>query len=612
MQFDYFVLPFSLSLLYLTIYLCVKFTWWYKALPVSEKLKARKYVLTYRSLSACKEVFMEALLHRKMFIKNPLLGYMHMSFAFGWFMLIAIGNLESRIASGTHINLPFYPIFFKFFYYEKDKFPLQAGFNFIMDLFLLLVLSGILIALLKRAHSKLFSMKHTTRLKPIDRIAMLSLWFIFPLRFLAESFTSALFENGHFLTHNAGLFFSRFLPVDQLQYPAWWAYSTALGVFFIVLPHSRYMHIPTEVMLIFLRKYGIATSQLNQTFSKFEIHSCSSCGVCIDTCQLNVVFPKNPVPPSYFLRQERDRICDHTALNSCLVCGRCQEACPVGINVNGIRINSRNRGEIPVSSLFIGMDYKRTRKADVIYFAGCMTQLTPRIKLAMKNIFDNADLKYLFIDEFETICCGRPMMLAGQYEQAGEMIRKNTRIIHESGARLMVVSCPICYKVFADEYKLDITLLHHTEFISQLIREQKIKLKASHLKTVYHDPCDLARGANIYKAPREVLGSFSQLSETDFDGRQSLCCGGSLGGLKVSFEERKKISAEALDRMNVISSDLLVTSCPLCKKTFSMVSPVPVKDIAELVSESMVARKINHNAVDDKQIKNILISRLNN
>jgi Fe-S oxidoreductase len=37
--------------------------------------------------------------------------------------------------------------------------------------------------------------------------------------------------------------------------------------------------------------------------------------------------------------------------------------------------------------------------------------------------------------------------------------------------------------------------------------------------------------------------------------------------------------------------DILVTACPLCKKTFNAGSDTPVMDIAELVAESLTFTK---------------------
>ena len=57
----------------------------------------------------------DGLLHASIFKKNPVLGYMHMSLAFGWFLLIVIGHLEVVVAKGG-LNFPFYyAIFFRYF-----------------------------------------------------------------------------------------------------------------------------------------------------------------------------------------------------------------------------------------------------------------------------------------------------------------------------------------------------------------------------------------------------------------------------------------------------------------------------------------------------------------
>ena len=67
---------------------------------------------------------------------------------------------------------------------------------------------------------------------------------------------------------------------------AWWFYSSCLGIFFVALPFSRYMHIFTEIPLIFLRHYGLRSGEKESSFDHFQIEACSRCGVCIDPCQL--------------------------------------------------------------------------------------------------------------------------------------------------------------------------------------------------------------------------------------------------------------------------------------------------------------------------------------
>ena len=97
MTFDLFVIPFFVGLLFLLAVLFIKYSRWIAMMEASDRVKAGMALFSFSLLKTLKEVFMESLLHRRMFKRNPLLGYMHMSFALGWFLLIVMGNLESRV-----------------------------------------------------------------------------------------------------------------------------------------------------------------------------------------------------------------------------------------------------------------------------------------------------------------------------------------------------------------------------------------------------------------------------------------------------------------------------------------------------------------------------------
>ncbi len=71
-----------------------------------------------------------------------------------------------------------------------------------------------------------------------------------------------------------------------------------------------------------------------------------------------------------------------------------------------------------VLQIMIFFRKRNPEKADILYFAGCMTHLTPAIKNSMVKILDASGLKYNFIDEKGGVCCGRPLMLAGQDKEA--------------------------------------------------------------------------------------------------------------------------------------------------------------------------------------------------
>lgn len=170
---------------------------------------------------------------------------MHMCFALGWFLLIVMGKTESMVYHTSALNPPYFAIFFRYFHPANETFPYSNVFAFIMDLILLFILSGLFLALAKRISSRIVGLKKATRHRPLDLLILTVLWLIFPLRFLAESFTSGLRGGGSFLTHTAGDAFSTFLPLDALAYSRLVGLFLCLGVVFSIitfLPVYAYTH----------------------------------------------------------------------------------------------------------------------------------------------------------------------------------------------------------------------------------------------------------------------------------------------------------------------------------------------------------------------------------
>lgn len=213
-----------------------------------------------------------------------------------------------------------------------------------------------------------------------------------------------------------------------------------------------------------------------------------------------------------------------------------------------------------------------------------MSHLTPTIPAAMKALLDRAGIRWKYMDEDGTICCGRPMKLAGQADAARRLMERNTALITASGATTLVTSCPICYRVFTEDYHLPVRVVHHTVYIRELMENGLLPVEPVQERVTYHDPCDLGRGSGIYEAPREILKSIAVLQTSYAEKAQALCCGASLGSDTLPYETRRKIAADAFTKLTFRNPDVLVTACPLCKKTFSDVADRPVQDIAQYVA----------------------------
>jgi len=358
------------------------------------------------------------------------------------------------------------------------------------------------------------------------------------------------------------------------------------------------MHIPAEIMLIPMRNAGLKIRHSHKGISRLETYSCPGCGVCIDACPLSTV-PANVRDTTVYLnrqlkRNNRKRI--EEISDKCLLCGKCSVVCPVGVEGDKIRIAQRATRKYGLEPDYSAIDTGRfadTPGKKVLYFAGCMTHLTPSIKKSMLNILERAGEEYSIMDKDGGICCGRPMLMAGRIDAAKQMIAKNTEIIKASGASVLLLSCPICYRIFKKDYRLEgIEILHHTEYIERLIKDQRIQIGGTGLRYAYHDPCELGRGCGIYEAPRNVVASVGELVEGTKNGKESICCGGSLGSLSLSDDQRRKLTENALTNLTTHAPDAVVTACPLCKNSFGRYASVPVLDIAEIISQTT---EVQHN-----------------
>lgn len=606
--YDNFVIPFMIGIIFILCYLLIGLIRVLMHIPSEDRLKLLKSLVNPKIIAKnIRDLICDCLLHVKIFKRNILLGYMHSAIAFGWFMLIVIGHIEVALFVPQRNGSLYYPVFYRYFVAEQNHTLKGAFFFFVMDFFLLVVLSGIGLAMYKRVRSIALGMRRTTKPCFADRVALYCLWAIFPLRLLAEGFTAGI-SGGSFLTKPMNMLFANFFGNNMNVMPTWWAYSTVLGLFFLAMPFSRYMHIPTEALLIILRNAGLKVTKPRKGFAEAEIYSCSSCGLCLDACPMNVQKKNLQYSSVYFIRflRRHNTRKINTIADKCLMCGKCVALCPVGVESCNIKIAQR-------STVTNGLRYDygylkqiesapEARFADsvkeenggagenILYFAGCMTQLTPTIIKSMQSIFAAAHDNVKFMDENGGICCGRPLMLAGRKDAAKELIEKNREIILNSGCTTLLLSCPICLKVFKEEYNLPgIKIIHHTQYINSLIESGKIKVKHSDTKYVYHDPCELGRGCKIYNEPREVVRALGVLKQAEKEKIESICCGGSVGSLTLNYEDRVKITKKSLSALTYEDPDMILTACPLCLKTFGDQSKsVPVMDISKAVSDSLL------------------------
>lgn len=593
--YDHFVLPFTLGVIVLFSVIIYKYVRWFIRMPREDRERVRKGIFTRRSVAAVGETVNESLLHHRIWKVNPLLGYMHMSLALGWFLLIAVGWVEASLNFSGELVPPHTHVFFKFFSPSTASTTTSKVLGFVMDFLLLFVLSGVALAWFKRMRSKALGMRKATKHTWGDRFAMFSLWFIFPARLVAESAASGIDGQTTFLTGTIGEWMLDTFGIAQLyniNAGAWWFYSFVLGIFFVSMPFSRYMHIFTEVPLIFMRRYNVHSTPTPSTFDNFQIEACSRCGICIDPCQLQADAGINNVQSAYFLRDRRYHKLTREVAENCLMCGRCESKCPVGIELNMLRLNSRQKyNDVPSDGRYdylSGID-RSTGEGRVGYFAGCMTLLTPKIMRSMEAIFEAAGEDVWWADRDGGSCCGRPLKLSGEIAAARKMMEFNKQLFTKHGITTLVTSCPICLKVFREDYDLHgIEVLHHSQYIERLLSEGRIAVESTGVNYTYHDPCELGRGCGIYEEPRQVIARLGTLTEVTQNREHAFCCGSSLADITLSAEGQRRIGHALSEQFAATGASVVVTGCPLCKKSIATHSGgAEVCDIAEAVAGSL-------------------------
>jgi Fe-S oxidoreductase len=205
---------------------------------------------------------------------------------------------------------------------------------------------------------------------------------------------------------------------------------------------------------------------------------------------------------------------------------------------------------------------------NILYFAGCTTRarysedIESHIDLLRKLGYNPRMLE-------NEQCCGDPLMLAGDEDNAKKVAIKNAQAFASAKVDLIATECAGCYRVLALEYPSYGLKMPRVRHMSQLIAEKIDKLNfkdgAEKEKVAYHDPCELGRLGGEYDAPRKVLARVAEVVEPLATKIESRCCGA--GGAMFAIEPEFSIKlAESRIRKDVepLGVAKLVTACPSC------------------------------------------------
>lgn len=240
---------------------------------------------------------------------------------------------------------------------------------------------------------------------------------------------------------------------------------------------------------------------------------------------------------------------------------------------------------------------------EILFWVGCAGSFDDRAKKITKafvQILNKAGVSFAVLGTEES-CTGDPAKRAGNEFLFQMQAMTNIEVMNGYEVKKVVTACPHCFNTIKNEYPgLGGTyeVVHHTQFLKQLVEEGKISLEGGKFKgkrITYHDPCYLGRANQVYQAPRDLIRKLdAELVEMKSCKQRGLCCGA--GGAQM-FKEPEKgnkdVNIERTEQALDTQPEIIAAACPFCNtmmtdgvKNKEKEASIAVMDIAELIASA--------------------------
>lgn len=322
-----------------------------------------------------------------------------------------------------------------------------------------------------------------------------------------------------------------------------------------------------------------------------ELWACTSCMACVNECPVNIEHVNPIVDMRRFLVQSESRFPEELMT----VFGNMENNGAPWAFPQSERLKWADGMSVPVAA--------EKQEFDVLYWVGCSGSFDARyqnVSRSVAKLLEKAKVNYAVLGTEEK-CNGDSARRLGNEFLAQTMIKENVETMKKYKFNKILVSCPHCLQTIGNEYKEfggDYEVVHHSEFINELVSENRIQIddtKKIDKIITYHDSCYLGRYNDIYDEPRELLKKVNtgDMPEMQRSKDRGLCCGA--GGGRMWMEEKtgKKVNIERTEEALELKPDIISTACPFCMtmltdgvKEKGQAEEVKVKDFAELVLES--------------------------
>ncbi len=388
-------------------------------------------------------------------------------------------------------------------------------------------------------------------------------------------------------------------------------------------------------------------------------YTCTDCGRCTSACPANAT--GKTLSPRKIIMNVRERaselaplvlsgvadrgpeVRDHRLLDNfisdeelwaCTTCQACMQECPVTIehvptiiDMRRYLVLTESRFPAELTTTFKnlegnfnpwgfssesrmdwaeGLDVKTMAQAgenaEILYWVGCAGAFDKRyekVTRSLVKLLDAAGVRFAVLGTEER-CTGDAARRAGNEYLAQTLITENVDTLNRYKVSRILTTCPHCYNTLKNEYPQfggNYEVIHHTDFLQDLIRTGKLNLEKRTLEGVtFHDSCYLGRYNGIYDAPRNLLKDTGiEVMEMSRNRDRGFCCGA--GGARMFMEETKgkRVNIERTEEALALNPKVITAACPFCMtmltdgvKAKNADDKVQVKDVAEIIAERLV------------------------
>lgn len=420
----------------------------------------------------------------------------------------------------------------------------------------------------------------------------------------------------------------------------WWFHMAWIYALFAVFPRMRLRHIVMavastagkpdqpmgELLPISLDEVeqtgqiGVALAKDYSRWHLMSLDACMECGRCTEVCPAwnvgKVLNPKQVVQDIRGSMETGEGVSaaiSEESLWACTTCNACVEACPVLIRHVDLIVDARrnlvaegklsgtaavmlrqtgstgNAWGAPASNRedwMKGLDVPLARESDefeYLFWVGCAGATDPgatKTTKAVSELLNKAGVSYACLGKEET-CTGDAARRVGDEFLFQEKAQQNIATFQKYKVKKIVTPCPHCMNTLKNEYQqfgADLEVVHHSQLLSQLVAEGKLKASSPREGEVtYHDPCYLARVNGEADAPRSLLGVSSSmngdplaspapgLAEPQHFGQKTLCCGAGGGRMWMDEAPDQRPAQRRVQELLNTGAKQIAVGCPFCR-----------------------------------------------